>query len=413
MKPLFENNEKNQKIVQSLYGIKSLQNKEKINNFGTDTLKEDEILNWPLFIKEFIKLSDLSDNQLTNKRILVINIECLARYFSLNNDVVYLSTDIDKVNAYRKYYNNISIFVKPRKNKMLKVDKYLDMKTSLNSFDYIIGNPPYDRDLYLSVAEQLHPFLKEGGKEMIIGPTLCIDNPFYYDFVNKHKNLFTYLSDVEYLNKEMIECFESFKGYTNLAIISFDKKKTFNNINALWKNGKNGKEISLVEKLMSKKIIKISNVCKEITNSGIFVPIGNIGGGKHYLVFDKVFCIKDGMILCNVSGKRKEYVLKWLTPKECEEKKIKYTNIGIKVNSLKEAETIYNAYRNFDTLRGICTLSRFGSQHVKFEFIPYYCTNNEEEIKQDLRLDENDVLILKNYAKCDSYLTVNFASFKN
>ena len=167
MKPLFENNEKNQKIVQSLYGIKSLQNKEKINNFGTDTLKEDEILNWPLFIKEFIKLSDLSDNQLTNKRILVINIECLARYFSLNNDVVYLSTDIDKVNAYRKYYNNISIFVKPRKNKMLKVDKYLDMKTSLNSFDYIIGNPPYDRDLYLSVAEQLHPFLKEGGKTRV------------------------------------------------------------------------------------------------------------------------------------------------------------------------------------------------------------------------------------------------------
>lgn len=409
MKPLFENNERNQKIINSIWKTRNPIKQEKLNKFGTDTLKEVEILNWPAFIKEFGRIFDL--RQCTNKRILVINIAPLAQYLSYldNADIIYMSTDIDKINETRERYPAIiSIFVKPDKNKMINVNKYLDMKTSLNSFDYVIGNPNYDKDLYLCVAEGCHPFLKEGGKEMILGPTLCIDNPYYYEFVNKHKDLFTHLSGVEYLSNEMIECFESFNGYTNLAVFTFEKEKVFVDINKLWKNGKNGEEISLVEKLMSKKIVKISDICKEITNNGIFVPIGDIGGGKHYLVFEKALCVKNGMVLCNVSGKRKEYSLKWLTTKECEKKNIKYSNIGIKVNSLEEAETVYNSYRNFDTLRGICTMSRFGSQHVKFEFIPYYCTNNEEDIIKDLRLDTNEIAILKNYSKSDSYLKIRF-----
>ena len=383
----------------------------KKESFGTDTLKEIEIVNCP----EFIKQMDMHKYSMHNKKIIVLNIECLAKYLAVNNDVVYITTSKDKADNFKYYGNCFSIFLPGKIDKLNNIMKHLDMRIDLHSFDFVIGNPPYDGELYLTIAEQVRHYLKEDGVEIILGPTQCLDNPYKTTYINNHKDLFNHLLEVEHVDKKIYECFDSFKGYSNLGKFIIKKNKSYINIDELWKKTRSEDEASLIEKIMNSSVKKISEVTTNNTKHGFCIPVGAIGGGKHYLVYDTVYCLAGGKALVeSTKQKRKGHkgitTAKWIDFLEYDGKNPLNTNTTyIRVKDLQQAEIFYNAYRNFDVLRGLTTLARFGGGNIMHEFIPYYENPiSEEEIIKDLRLNETDMKILKEYAKSDSYIWVTF-----
>lgn len=375
----------------------------KRNKYGTKVLKEMPIECQEVLTKEFMKCWNKYDRinlaSIKNKHILVFDLFPLANYLSLENDIVYISTSEKLTNEFKLKHLSPAYTIALVSNEQLEKD--LDKIIKRNSMDYIIANPPYNRDLYLDIAETLLPYVVDkNGTLNMLGPILWATMPCGHEFRDKHQNLYDRLISLEIVDPETYKNFESFLGITRLGVMRFSKNKQNDNTE-LWKKYEDKDTIKLIDKINSSKLPKVSDVVRRNVSFGTYVPLGDVGGfSKKYIVYHNVICVHNGEVYYyDKEGNIKtELAMKSNLANLTRGK----AATAVRMNSLDQAIRWHKAYRDNVLLNGFAGLSLFKGTHFHYDYIYYLPFDKEmtnDEIIQYLNLDGNDIEVLKTNAK--------------
>lgn len=369
-----------------------------MNQFKTKLLNEAAVKDVAAHVDEWNKIIMPRDST-----ILILNELSLVYEYTrkeLNNKIVYVSSTEEFVEEAKKRFPDVfSIYISG--HNLRKIDKRLEMKIKPNSINYIIGNPPYDGDLFLEIAELLQPYLAKDGKEVILAPTACIDNPSYKLYINMYSKLFSHFERIEKVSDELCKTFDSYNGYSALGIYVFKKEEVGRDPRKIWKNRNDDNFVEIRKKLENMEMPTISDVVVRNRYEGIIVPIGQIGGGKRYLVYDKFKYSVNGA--CKIINKKdsKHGIVETVPLSKYSSFGVENgrINIGIPVKTEEEADLIWKLYRDNLILRGICVFSRGGGARIDYKMIPYFSCRNgmptEMEIINALGLSDENVKYLK------------------
>lgn len=374
------------------------------NIYGTKKLKEMPIRGQEIFAKIFVnswsKFDNLNIYDIKNKNILVFDFYPMANYLSPENKVTYLSTSEKMTKEFKeKHASNVKcVSFNNIEELKQKLNKYLKTGT----MNYIIGNPPYDKDLYLKICEVLLPYLTEDGTLNIIGPSQWITMGCGHQYRKVHQDLYNKLIGFELIDPDKYEHFENFLGITRVGVMRFSKngKQDTESNNNIWKEHEDKDVVSLVEKIKSSKCKKLSDVIVKNASFGTYVPLGDVGGySKKYVVYSDLICVHNGECYVKKNGEiTKIPVLKY----EGEGLNKGKAARAVMMKSLDQAIRWHDKYKSNVILKGFAGLSLFKGTHFHYDYVYYLPFDKEmtnEEISKELNLNENNIEVLRKFAK--------------
>lgn len=378
-----------------------------MGKFGTKETTECNINDHDTMIKQFYNICFPGINYviLENKKMLVLNLECLSEYLSPKNDVKIVTTSLDKLDVLKSKHKNSSVdylnIDVNMKNKeiMSELNKYLKNNIKQNSMDYIISNLPYKRDLYLSISELLLNYINYDGKLLMVGPLNTIASPTQMSYKIKYNELWKHLERYKELPVDMYygenKIFDQYGDYTFLGIMSFVKNTTSFNIYNEWERFQEPQAVKLIHKIKQLNIPTLADVIVKNTNHGILVPLTNVTGGydrKNRAVYMDFVYYEKGK--CYVKGD--------VIPLS---KFIKNTNKipqAVRVKNSEQATRFHTLYKNNYLLQGFASLSCGGTRHLDYSIIPYFSCEtkiNDGNIVDMCQLNEDDINLLRKYSK--------------
>lgn len=378
-----------------------------MSKFGTKETAECNINDHDMMIKQFYNICFPGINYviLENKKILVLNVECLSEYLSPKNNVKIVTTSLDKLDILKSKHKNSSVdylnIDVNMKNKeiMFELYKYLKNNIKQNSMDYIISNLPYKRDLYLSISELLLNYINDNGKLLMVGPLNTIASPTQMTYKIKYNELWKHLERYKELHIDMYygenKIFDQYGDYTFLGIMSFVKNTTTFNIYNEWERFQEPQAAKLIHKIKQLNIPTLADVIVKNTNHGILVPLTNVTGGydrKNRAVYMDFVYYEKGK--CYVKGD--------VVPLS---KVIKNTNKipqAVRVKNSEQATRFHTLYKNNYLLQGFASLSCGGTRHLDYSIIPYFSCEtkiNDGDIVSMCQLNEDDINLLRKYSK--------------
>ncbi len=317
-----------------------------------------------------------TDN-VTDKKILVVNDFQLALKLSQNNSVTYLTDD------HQCYYDFLEM-VSPLNNVNFGMDDsvhLVDYKGDYTKeitgmkFDLIVGNPPYDRSLHLKILEHLLPYARE---IVWISPVRWLQDPLAKykktsDLLKYKDTILTKLKEAEVVGAaEAIKIFEGNtekdskkKGAripTDLAVyhlteentVDFDPKQLYANE---W----------FIEKVVDKVIDGLYDSVAdhyldrdELDMSIPFMRFSDIHGHKHQNDWH-IFLSPDHNLAFDENAKKVG---------------------GLNFNTQEEAENFFN-YMQTDFIKFLgLTIKR--DFHVPLAYIPYMSDYRRSWTDEDL-----------------------------
>lgn len=379
------------------------------HKYSTKTTSECEVNNQNTLIKQFFNICfpGISYVVLENKNILILNVDCLTNYLSPKNNVISATTsyfNFDILNSKHKEdkIKYLDIKINMKKNDILnKLDCYLKNNVKLNSMDYIISNLPYKRDLYLSISEMLIPYLNKNGKLWTIGPLNTIASPTQMKYKIEHEDLWKHLERYKELPTDMYvgkdKIFDQYGDYTFLGIMSFVKQNTTFDIYNEWKNFQEPQAVKLIDKIKQSNVPTLNDVLLKNNNHGILVPLTNVTGGydrTNRAVYMDFIYYEQGN--CYIKGK---VVPMSKIVQGTSNNKIAQS---VRMKTHNQAKRFHSIYRDNYLLQGFASLSCCGTRHLDYSLIPYFSCESEihtEDIIKYLKLNEDDLTLLKKYSK--------------
>lgn len=379
------------------------------NKYSTKTTLECNVNNQNKLIKQFFNICfpGISYVVLEDKKILTLNVDCLTNYLSPKNDVNTVTTsafNFDILNSKHKstkiQYLDIKIEMK-KQDILSKIECYLKKNIKLNSMDYIISNLPYKRDLYLSISEMLIPYLSKEGKLWTIGPLNTIASPTQMKYKIEYNELWKHLERYKELPTEMYvgkdKIFDQYGDYTFLGIMSFVKNTTSFDIYNEWKQFQDSQAVKLIDKIKQLNVPTLNDVILKNNNYGILVPLTNVTGGydrtnravyMDFIYYDKGKCYVKGNVL---SASKVTQCMNNNKLAQC-----------VRMKTVDQAVRFHTMYKDNYLMQGFASLSCGGTRHLDYSLIPYFSCENEvkdEEIIKTLKLNEEDLCLLKKYSK--------------
>lgn len=276
------------------------------------------------------------------------------------------------------------------------IDKEKNSFESLEThFDYIIQNPPYDKNTHLDFIRKS---MSIANITINVSPIRWLQDPFFdkkrtstlkqYDDVARH------IQDIEILDFESKNIFDM-SSFSDLAIYTISNKETNFDYKSYWKTFRNDIEISILDKVcFSNKTQKISNVKEKEKINGIRVPITVIGGNRGSLPIykDIVYTIdgkvgdKDWTECKNMGGYTKQ--------------KGSPLPISIEFNTEEEAKNFWDSY-NLKFFVVICDMT-IQQQHIQDIVLPflndYSHKITNEELYKLFDLSEKEIEFIESYS---------------
>ena len=377
--------------------------------YSTKSTVECDVNNQNILIKQFYNICfpGISYVVLEDKNIMILNVDCLVNYLSPKNKMFVTTTsyyNFDILNSKHKQANirylDIKIDMK-KKDILNKLECYLKNNIKTNSMDYIISNLPYKRDLYLSISEMLLPYLNENGKLWTIGPLNTIASPTQMKYKIEYAELWKHLERYKELPTDMYvgkdKIFDQYNDYTFLGIMSFIKNTTSFDIFNEWKRFQDPQAVKLIDKIKHLNVPTLNDVLLKNNNHGILVPLTNVTGGydrTNRVVYMDFIYYEQGK--CYIKGEVK--------PISKETQGVNNNKIAqsVRMKTCEQAKRFHSIYRDNYLLQGFASLSCGGTRHLDYSLIPYFSCENEtscEDIIKTLKLNEDDMLLLKKYSK--------------
>lgn len=378
----------------------------KEGKFATKTTVECNINNQDVLIKQFFNICfpGISYVILENKKILVLNVECLSSYLSPKNNVKTATTSLEKFNILNKRHNDsnlqyLNINIKMKNKEILKeLTFYLKNNIKLNSMDYIISNLPYKRDLYLSISELLLNYINDNGKLLMVGPLNTIASPTQMSYKIKYNELWKHLERYKELPVDMYygenKIFDQYGDYTFLGILSFIKKTTSFNIYTEWERFQEPQAVKLIQKIKQLNIPTLNDAMIKNTNHGILVPLTNVTGGydrknravyMDFVYYDKGKCYVKGNVVPLSEMQNSNKIAR-----------------AVRMKTKEQAVRFHSTYRDNYLLQGFASLSCGGTRHLDYTIIPYFsceADTKDADIINMCKLNEDDINLLKKYSK--------------
>lgn len=376
-----------------------------MNKFKTKDKAEQNVNSYANYCNVFKKYTFEDNIILNNKDILIFNADPLI-YLANSNNIVCLTTHEDKFEELCRKYDNVKIVLINKENiveETKKALKQLNMK-----FDYIFGNPPYDDDLHLKVADIVRLYIKDNGSCNLIEPlsAFCLkDNKYAKSF----NNLFKHVRSYQIIDPKDHKFFESCNTFQDLGIIRYVNEITSFDVFNEWKRYYPEMINNIRMKIYHSNIPTIDDVRTKTLHRGIVVPLSHIGSVKG-CVYKNFIYINDGMVKVLKTKKSKDKNIFEKAEYVPLNKLGKHPETGVLMKSVEQAARWHYEYYHNPILKGLDWLSHLGSARRKPSLVPYFSfeTNmTENEICEKLNLTEEESTFIKQ-CSCKDFKQNNF-----
>jgi len=306
----------------------------------------------PISTKAWLKNLDYKD-----KKILVINDYQLAIFLAINNTVTYVTSHRDSYEMFNSYVIDNPAFGKDDIS-ILVDDKYSNLDLTMH-FDYIIGNPPYDRQLHLKILEKVSKLSKN-----IIWLSPCgtytsnrlIYAPNMIKSFDRYAKMLQHLVKNDVISNDEFEVIFGQRGQTDMSIQIYD----MDYVNEDYTRFVNFENVDLIKKCMDKCLSNSwrKHLSENTDNRPYILNISPIHGMKGKPDFYNIECLTyESQLKCEYI----DYV-------SCRGRHIK--SHQFKFNSETERHNFYDAYMT-KTIVWLNTLWKKDT-NVYTNYIPYF-----------------------------------------